>query len=227
MSSTHMRGLPRLCVDVVRLGDGRVTSGYLNIGSPIPIVARNLTNIQDGINFAHGGTGVFDTHVDGPNLTAQIDFFEELIQSNLFTKEDIHYSYVLVNAGANDYTTHIRTAGFFGSSDILNYTSTLVNQIKTDLRRFISLGLRKVAVATLQPVGRLPLITLVNLHMSCIDLLNKVVSENHNKLLNNAIDRLNMEARNHMFIPLDLYKAMVSNIDIMMKKAQDDIKHLS
>ncbi|MED6149146.1 hypothetical protein PIB30_059658 [Stylosanthes scabra] len=206
-----------------RFSDGHVLTDliaeYLGIDSPIPSAARNLTNIQNGINFAHGGTGVFDTNIDGPNLTAQIDNFEQLIQQNLFTKRDLEVAYVLVNAGANDYTTHIKTNGIF---DIPTFTSTLVNKLGDDLRRFASLGIGRVAVSLLQPVGCLPLITNIDFHLGCIGLLNRV-SKNHNKLLNDVIQELNHERQwGQTFVPLNLYAGFISTIDMMMKKAHNE-----
>ncbi|MED6205064.1 hypothetical protein PIB30_014535 [Stylosanthes scabra] len=204
-----------------RFSDGRVLTdflaSYLKIDSPIPNASRNASNIQNGINFAYGGTGVFDTHINGPNLTAQINTFDQLIQQNIFTKTDLQSSYALVNSGANDYTRHIQNGSFF---DIPKFTSTLVNQMATDLKRFQSLGVGKVAVTLLQPVGCLPALTSIDLHMSCIDLLNKV-SENHNQLLNDAIKQLNTEAAGKTsFVTLDLYNAFLSSIDTL-KKARD------
>ncbi|MED6205065.1 hypothetical protein PIB30_014536 [Stylosanthes scabra] len=207
-----------------RFSDGRVLTDYIasyfNIDSPIPNAFRNESNIQNGINFAHGGCGVYDTHIDGPNLTAQINSFEQLIQQKLFTKEDLQNSYVLVNAGANDYTTHVQDHKFF---DIPKFITTLVDQLKTDLKRFLSLGVGKVAVSLLQPIGCLPLITNIDFHLSCIGLLNKV-SESHNKQLNDAIEHIKIEApgANTSFVTLDLYTAFLSTLDLMMKKAARD-----
>ena len=55
------------------------------------------------MNFAYGGTGVFNTLVDGANMTTQIDTFEELIQQNVYTKTDLESSVALVSAAGNDY----------------------------------------------------------------------------------------------------------------------------
>ncbi|MED6159152.1 hypothetical protein PIB30_039757 [Stylosanthes scabra] len=203
-----------------RFSDGRVLTdflaSYLKIDSPTPNAYRNASNIQNGINFAYGGTGVFDTHINGPNLTAQINTFEQLIQQSIFTKTDLQSSYALVNSGGNDYTAYILNGSFF---DIPKFTSTLVNQLTTDLKRIQSLGVGKVAMTLLQPVGCLPALTAIDLHMSCIDLLNKL-SENHNKLLNDAIKQFNTDAEKTNFVTLDLYNAFLTSIDTL-KKAHD------
>ncbi|KAL4357695.1 GDSL esterase/lipase At5g03610 [Arachis hypogaea] len=200
-----------------RFCDGRVLTDYLalylKIDSPIPNAYRNASNIQNGINFAYGGTGVFDTHIDGPNLTAQINTFEQLIQQNLYTKTDLQSSFVLVNAGGNDYTAHIQHGSFF---DIPKFTKSLVEQLARDIKRIQSLGVGKVAVSLIQPMGCLPELTVIDMHMNCIDLVNKV-SQNHNQLLNDAIKQFNTQAGKTVLVTLDLYNAFLSAIDTMNK----------
>jgi len=64
---------------------------------------KNSSELQYGLNFAYGGTGVFHTLIDGPNMTIQIDTFEKLIQQNVYTKSDLQSSIALVSAAGNDY----------------------------------------------------------------------------------------------------------------------------
>ena len=92
-----------------------VAASFLKILSPTPNAFRNSSNMQFGINFAYGGTGVFNTSINGPNMTAQIDSFEKLIQQNILTKIDLQSSIALVNAGANDYTNALKTGRFLVS----------------------------------------------------------------------------------------------------------------
>lgn len=81
------------------------TASFLKIKSPTPYALRNSTEVQYGMNFAHGGTGIFNTLVDGPNMTVQIDSFEKLIKQELYTRPDLESSIALVNAAGNDYAT--------------------------------------------------------------------------------------------------------------------------
>lgn len=83
-------------------------ASYLKIKSPTPYVFRNSSEQQHGINFAHGGTGIFNTLADGPNMTVQIDSFEKLIQQKIYTKADLESSVALVNAAGNDYATFLQ-----------------------------------------------------------------------------------------------------------------------
>lgn len=86
-----------------------IAASFLKIESPTPYALRNSSNMQYGINFAHGGTGIFNTSINGPNMTVQIDSFEKLIQQNIYTKIDLQSSIALVNAGGNDYTNALKT----------------------------------------------------------------------------------------------------------------------
>lgn len=83
-------------------------ASFLKIKSPIPYVFRNSSNLQYGINFAHGGTGIFNTLDNEPNMTVQIDWFEKLIQQKIYTKADLESSVALVNSAGNDYATFLQ-----------------------------------------------------------------------------------------------------------------------
>lgn len=59
-----------------------------------------------GMNFAHGGTGVFDTEVKAPNMTAQIDLFEQVINKH-YRGFDLDNSIALVTNAGSDYTSFV------------------------------------------------------------------------------------------------------------------------
>ncbi|XP_020229726.1 GDSL esterase/lipase At5g03610 [Cajanus cajan] len=203
-----------------RFSDGHVLTdffaSYLKIGSPTPYAFINSTNLQSGVNFAYGGTGVFDTSIDGPNTTAQIDSFQKLIEQNNITKQDLQSSIALVNAGANDYTNAVKDGKIF---DLKGFRESLVQQISVNLKRIYSLGVPKVAVTLLQPIGCLPELNAILLHQSCVDLLNKV-SIDHNKLLLQAVQDLNNQTGQSPFMMLDLYTSFLSAINIVDTQRQ-------
>jgi hypothetical protein len=68
-------------------------------------------HLKYGMNFAFGGTGVFDTLFQGPNMTTQINFLERAIKDKLYTTEDINNSVALVSVAGNDYTRYTVTNG--------------------------------------------------------------------------------------------------------------------
>lgn len=96
---------------------------FMGVKSPFPYRRRHLVvkNLKNGMNFAYGGTGVFDTLYSGPNMTTQIDFFQQLIRDHVFTANDIESSVALVAVAGNDYTTY--KAKINGSSQVI-YEST-------------------------------------------------------------------------------------------------------
>lgn len=69
-------------------------------------------NLKCGMNFAYGGTGVFDTTVAYPNMTAQIGLFEKLIKDNTFSATDLSSSLTLVTLSGNDYSAYTARNGF-------------------------------------------------------------------------------------------------------------------
>lgn len=66
------------------------------------------------MNFAYGGSGVFNTFGDLlPNMSTQIDFFEKLINDSVYTKWDLQSSAVLVSLAGNDYAAYLANGGSF------------------------------------------------------------------------------------------------------------------
>jgi hypothetical protein len=85
----------------------------MGIRSPIPYRWRKfgIPLPKYGMNFAYGGTGVFKTSNSGPNMTTQIDFFQNLITDNVFNISDIQSSVTLVTLSGNDYLAYIGNHG--------------------------------------------------------------------------------------------------------------------
>lgn len=85
----------------------------MGIKSPIAYRWRKiaLKNLKYGMNFAFGGTGVFDTLVVNPNMTTQIDFFQQVIKEAVYSPADLKSSLALVSAAGNDYSTYVAVNG--------------------------------------------------------------------------------------------------------------------
>lgn len=85
-------------------------ASYLHIRSPVPYEQRKsrAEDLQFGMNFAYGGTGVFDTDVHQPNLTSQINFFRDMIAAKVYTKTDLLYSIAFVAVAGNDYANFLK-----------------------------------------------------------------------------------------------------------------------
>lgn len=91
------------------------TAKYLGLKSPVAYQLRKVAKaraLKYGMNFATGGTGVFDTIHPGPNMTTQIDFFQELIEMKAASiSSGIDSSVALVVLSGNDYSTYLARNG--------------------------------------------------------------------------------------------------------------------
>ncbi|XP_062165638.1 GDSL esterase/lipase At5g03610-like [Alnus glutinosa] len=198
-----------------RFSDGRVLTDYVakfvGLRSPIPYRLRKfgIPLLRYGMNFAYGGTGVFQTLYWGPNMTTQIDFFYRLITDNVFTIRDLHSSVALVTLSGNDYTYIVSRVSAQG---LPSFISKVVEQLSVNLKRIHGLGVKKVAVAGLQPLGCLPGNTATSSFRQCNGTVNSLVNF-HNLLLKQAVAQLNNETKDSTFVILDLYAPFMSVID--------------
>ncbi|KAK4792160.1 hypothetical protein SAY86_022595 [Trapa natans] len=199
-----------------RFSSGRVLTDYFaksfRVRSPIPYKWRRLgaQHLQYGMNFAYGGTGVFNTLVPLPNMTAQISLLEQLIKDKTFSVGNMKSSVALVTLSGNDYFTYNTRNGTVQS--LPAFIESVIIQLSKNLRQLYELGVKKVAVAALQPLGCLPVSTAVNSFQSCNDTVNLLVGI-HNQLLRQAVDGLNNQTHSSTFIIVDLYSSFMSVLD--------------
>ncbi|XP_010490847.1 PREDICTED: GDSL esterase/lipase At5g03610 [Camelina sativa] len=197
-----------------RYCDGRVSTDYLakflRIKSPIPYKQKDHAGheqLQYGMNFAYGGTGVFDTvYIKGLDMTHQISVFEKLI-GDIYSPSDLSSSVALVSIAGNDYFTHISDNGY--DLSIFQFVRRVINQIEVNLKRIHALGVKKVAVPSLQPLGCLPMYTRGFSYQKCNDVINALTIV-HNNALQRVVARLNKETKQSPFIYLDYYKAFLA-----------------
>ncbi|KAJ0969788.1 hypothetical protein J5N97_022665 [Dioscorea zingiberensis] len=200
-----------------RFSDGRVLTDYIascmRIRSPIPYKYRKLGSklLPYGMNFAVGGSGVFDTENLQKNLTTQIDVFEDQIRNSIFTQYDLHFSIALVAISGNDYE-YYRASGR-PLNEISRFMDYLISQLKVDLRRIHDLGVRKVVVTNMHPLGCTPFITRVSNYSTCNTAYNSAVQQ-HNQKLEAAVKELGKHTRRRSatFMSLDLYNPFQSII---------------
>ncbi|KAL0338609.1 UNVERIFIED_CONTAM: GDSL esterase/lipase [Sesamum angustifolium] len=167
--------------------------------------------LRNGMNFAYGGSGVFNTLGDLlPNVTTQIDFFEKLINDSLYTKRDLQSSVVLVCLAGNDYAAYVLRDG--SVEGLQRFIPQVINQLTLDLKRIKALGATKVAVTSLEPLGCLPRMTQMSAFQQCNTTQNLAVGY-HNYLLQQAVDKLNNETRTSTFFILDLYSSFTSVLE--------------
>ncbi|XVE96464.1 hypothetical protein REPUB_Repub02eG0224200 [Reevesia pubescens] len=213
-----------------RFSDGLIATdyiaGYLGIKTPIPYRWRKQLagRLKYGVNFAYGGTGVFDTLVPEPNMTTQIDFLQQLLNDSVYKKRGLKTSVALVSLAGNDYSTYISRNGSAvircchgDLKDIqislscsyvcmVFFIGSIVNQLTVNLKRIHNLGVRKIAVSALQPLGCLPQSTVRFSFQHCNGTENTLVNL-HNQLLVQAVNNLNKETNSTSFFVLDTYNA--------------------
>ncbi|OMO66819.1 Lipase, GDSL [Corchorus capsularis] len=196
-----------------RFSDGRVLTDYiashLGIGSPIPYQSWKSVKrsyLRNGMNFGYGGTGVFDTLDKEPNMTTQIDFFQRLVEEKVFTEQQLNSSIALVSLAGNDYAAFLARNG----RDIQKLTAfmkTIINQLAINLKRIRGLGVKRIAVTAIEPMGCLPQETAISSYRNCNEVWNSF-SKSHNQVLEQTLQKLNDHER--IFITLDLYNAFMS-----------------
>ncbi|XP_059627210.1 GDSL esterase/lipase At5g03610-like [Cornus florida] len=195
-----------------RFSDGRVLTdciaAFMGTKSPFPYRWREFGGklVQHGMNLAHGGTGVFTTLVRGPNMTTQINYLQNLLEENVYSKRDLNSSVALVSLAGNDYVTYMAHNGSL--KGLPAFTTSVINQLALNLKRIRGLGVRKVAVTTMEPLGFLPTFTVSSLYQNCIATENAATMF-HNQILQQAVQRLNNESRGHVSVMLDLYSAFM------------------
>ncbi|KAJ6776363.1 hypothetical protein OIU74_000527 [Salix koriyanagi] len=159
------------------------------------------------MNFAYGGTGVFPIVVSEPNMTTQIDFFQDIIHEKFYSGSDLHSSVALVSVAGNDYSHYNATNG--STQGWQPFITKVVNQLVMNMKRIHGMGVKKVVVTALQPLGCLPRITFTSSFQQCNGTVNELFSF-HNLLLQQAVIKLNNETKESTFAILDLYDAFMA-----------------
>ncbi|KAG8645352.1 hypothetical protein MANES_10G057800v8 [Manihot esculenta] len=200
-----------------RFSDGRVLTDYiasfLGIKSPLPFRMRKTTRkslLRFGMNFAYGGTGIFDTLNNGPDMSTQINYFQQLLEENVYTKQDLNSSIALVSLAGNDYNTYLYKNG--NLTDLPDFSTSLIKQLSLNLKRIHGLGMQKIAVTALQPIGCLPELAASSSYENCSENWNSA-SKLHNQMLEKAVQKLNNETQKPVFEILDLFRAFMSAFD--------------
>lgn len=93
---------------------------YLGVKAPVPFrVFKDLGSKgrkSYGVNFGFGGTGVFNTSVSFPNMSTQIDLFD-----NFILKKYIQSSLALVSVSGNDYSFYLARNGSLQVSTMFSW----------------------------------------------------------------------------------------------------------
>lgn len=95
------------------------------------------------------------------------------------------------------------------SQTLQSFILLVVDQLVVNLKRLHGMGMKKVAVTSLEPLGCLPQTTVSSSFQECNGTQNTAVTF-HNLLLSQAVTKLNNETKDSPFVILDLYASFMS-----------------
>ncbi|KAJ6892511.1 hypothetical protein NC651_025649 [Populus alba x Populus x berolinensis] len=198
----------------IKSSDGLMLTDYiasfLHIRAPVLYAQRDKASrseLQDGMNFARGGSGVLEVSFNNYSMTRQVCDFKEQIAREVYTKADLENSIALVCYTGNDYIYKSRSQK--GTmKDVLGQTKAIVDLLTKNLREIRALGVKKIAIFGTPPRGCFPGMYSETLRR-CDKTWNNA-SRTHNKLLKESLQTLNKERNGSKFVYLDLYSAIES-----------------
>ena len=103
------------------------------------------------MNFAYGGTGVFETINSNLNMTYQIGLFEQLI-GDIYSPSDLSSALALVSVAGNDYITYLAGNGsewvsFLYILHLLSLKCIIIEN-NTNMIRYHNTSLRNITYKT-------------------------------------------------------------------------------
>ncbi|KAK3153716.1 hypothetical protein QOZ80_2BG0180200 [Eleusine coracana subsp. coracana] len=158
-----------------------------------------------GMNFAHGGAGVFEVPQKRPSLSKQIHYLKQLIQDGIIHKWQLKESVALVAISGNDYE---RAANMSSENEILAFVGNVTAEIAKGVERLRKIGVTKVLVNNLHPMGCMPWQTRPVNYTKCTGKGN-MAADLHNENLKN---KLNAAKSDSVYV-VDLNKAFSSIVN--------------
>ncbi|KAJ7974919.1 GDSL esterase/lipase [Quillaja saponaria] len=93
------------------------------------------------------------------------------------------------------------------------FTASLVNQLSLNLKRIQSLGVKKIAVTGLEPLGCLPQVSVASIFQNCIEPSLNLIFKTLNQMLLQAMQNLTREiSEGTVFMMLDPNGAFMTAI---------------
>eukprot|EP00253_Pinus_taeda_P008247 PITA_08247 len=148
---------------------------------------------------------MFNTSNGLPNLTAQINLLEQVVVGGVYSVQDLESYLVLVSVAGNDYSSYLQNHGYEG---VDSFVPKLIKQLSADLELLYKMGIRKVTVTALEPLGYLPYITIEYFYNYCNETENGVALL-HNGLLQEVVDGINKNLAGVKMVVMDQYGAFM------------------
>lgn len=119
---------------------------------------------------------------------------------------------VVVNMSSSMYIWFISFLFNFYAQASLDFVKSLFQHLNTELKRIHDVGVPKVLVTNLHPIGCTPYMTRATNYTKC-DSAARWEAQAHNQMLENLIKELNIGAGTNTFFGLDLFTAFDSIIN--------------
>jgi phospholipase/lecithinase/hemolysin len=139
-----------------------------------------------GMTFATAGSGIYSVPEGVPTLSDQLNTFENLINTGIIKPERLAKSVALVAISGNDYN-RVGVALPSGFGDVSAFILNVTHAISDSVDRLTELGVPKVLVNNLHPVGCTPAQTKAGNHSAC-DAAGNTGAVTHNKNLAQRMD---------------------------------------
>ncbi|XP_004292275.1 PREDICTED: GDSL esterase/lipase At5g55050-like [Fragaria vesca subsp. vesca] len=164
--------------------------------SPRPFLSLSATSLQKkkfrGINFASGGSGLFDLTGQSLNnqknvvpLTEQIQQFSSVknsltaLMGAAATKKFLSKSLIFISIGSNDLFRYYHSNS---STPKEKFLSSLLFAYENHLKNLYNLGARKFGIISVAPIGCCPSQRIFNATGGCLEELNDHAVAFHSKL---------------------------------------------
>lgn len=163
-----------------------------------PACKLTIKNYCDafGMNFAVGGSGVFEPFLPPlphrlklPTLAAQIDQFEKLLHHRVIGNWNLEDSIALVAISGNDYT---RVANS-NKADMIAFVGNVTTELAANVKRLQDIGINKILVNNLHPLGCTPWQARPSNYTKCTDFPNMGAMIHNNQLLKKVGDMDNVK----------------------------------
>uniref|UniRef100_A0A803NWV7 GDSL esterase/lipase n=1 Tax=Cannabis sativa TaxID=3483 RepID=A0A803NWV7_CANSA len=127
-----------------------------------------------------------------------------------------------ISIAGNDYGAYLAkgTNNINNMEGLANLTTSIIDQLVANVRRIQKLGVRKIAVTALEPLGCLPPFTASSSFQNCSQIFNSV-SDFHNQILHQKLQALNNQtsslSNSLPVLVLDLYTTFMSAFENLKK----------
>ncbi|KAF7061265.1 hypothetical protein CFC21_067971 [Triticum aestivum] len=170
---TDAHGFPRPNTPSGRFSNYKIQSDFiatmlgLEEAPPAHALTADKTCDPSGMTFAYGGAGVLESTSHGVHtLRKQVDAFRKMVKDGTISEKQLSHSVALVAISGNDYAS-TGVIGLSNPSDITAYIGKVTEEIAANVEQLLKLGVKKVLVNNLHPIGRTPSQTRTNNYTAC------------------------------------------------------------